>query len=330
MKICILEFTPCADLIYQIRRDPNEGYIAADANTLTLGTGARLRPRLVTTYAGGKATNVARVLDKLLTPDDKVEVELIVFRPDSAEGRFIHELQLRDLKRVRVEPVIIEAEARFCVDVADTSKVSEAHAEFNLSPRCLWRSSGMERALEYSSTVAADLLLLAGNPPVMEETGEMASDLASRVIEGLRSRASIISIDTANQALANCLKSDVQPDVIKINESEHASVDQLLWKDFSGTLLVTDAAGCRVWENRASGSPQWVNAPAVARIYSTVGAGDSMHAGFTLSRWVREVDCLGAARFGQAVAAAAVSSPEGTRGVTREAAGKLFSGMTAD
>ena len=330
MKISILEFTPCADLIYQMRRDPNEGYIAADATTLTLGTGARLRPRLVTTYAGGKATNVARVLEKLLTPDDKVEVELIVFRPDSAEGRYIHDLQLRELKRVHVQPVIIEAEARFCVNVADTSRASEAHAEFNLSPRCLWRSSGMERALEYSSTVAADLLLLAGNPPVMEETGEMAGDLASRVIEGLRARASIISLDTGGGALANCLKSDGQPDVIKINESEYTSVDQQLWQNFRGTLVVTDAAGCRVWENRASGSPQRVGAPELTGIYSTVGAGDSMHAGFTLSRWIHEVDCLGAARFGQAAAAAAVSSPEGTRGVTREAVGRLFSGMTTE
>src|SRR6185503_16335282 len=145
MKISILEFTPCADLIYQMRRDPHEGYIAADAETLTLKTGARLRPRLVTTYAGGKATNVARVIEKLLTPEDKVDVELIVFRPDSAEGRYLHELQTRDLNRVRLQPVIIEAEGRFCVDVADTATGVEAHIEFNLRPWCRWHASALDR-----------------------------------------------------------------------------------------------------------------------------------------------------------------------------------------
>ena len=330
MKISILEFTPCADLIYQIGRDPNEGYITADAKTLTLGTGAKLRPRLVTTYAGGKATNVARVLEKLLTPDDKVEVELVVFRPDSAEGRYLHELQIRDLKRVRLRPVIIDAEVRFCADVADTATGGDAHVEFNISPRCVWRAGALDRALEYASKVTADLLLLAGNPPTMEETGEVANDLAMRVIEEIRPRAGIISLDTEKLALANCLASRTQPDVIKINESEYASVDQHLWKDFRGTLLVTDASGCRVWENRASGSPQRVGAPEVTGIHSTVGAGDAMHAGFTVSRWVRGHDCLSAVRFGQATAAAAVSSPAGTRGVTREAVGKLLRGMTAD
>ena len=330
MKISILEFTPCADLIYQMRRDPDEGYVAADAHTLTLKTGAKLRPRMVTTYAGGKATNVARVLETLLTPDDKVEVELIVFRPDSAEGRYIHELQMRDLKRVRLQPVIIEAEARFCVDVADTARGSEAHVEFNLSPRSMWRASALDRALEYVETVTTDVLLLAGNPPVMEETGEMAGDLAVRVIEELRPRAGIISLDTEGRALANCLRSRTQPDVIKINENEYASVEPHLWPELRGTLLVTDAAGCRVWENRASGSPRRVSAPELSALYSTVGAGDAMHAGFTVSRWVRELDCLSAARFGQAAAAAAVSSPKGTHGITREAVGQIFSGMTAD
>ena len=327
MKISILEFTPCADLIYQMRRDPDEGYAGADAQTLTIRTGAKLRPRLVTTYAGGKATNVARVLESLLTPSDNVEVELIVFRPDSAEGSYIHELQLRDLKRVRLHPVIIEAEGRFCVDVADTTSDADAHVEFNLSPRSVWRASALDRALEHASRVATDLLLLAGNPPVMEQTGKMASDLAVKVIEELRPRAGIVSLDTEKRALANCLRSWAQPDVIKINESEYSAVEPDLWRGFRGTLIVTDARGCRVWENGASGSPTRVSAPLIPDVYSTVGAGDAMHAGFIVSRWVREFDCLSAARFGQAAAAAAVSSPGGTHGVTRDAVARLFREM---
>jgi fructose-1-phosphate kinase PfkB-like protein len=329
MKISILEFTPCADLIYQMRRDPEEGYVAADSNTLTFRPGARLRPRMMTTYAGGKATNVARVIERLLTAEDNVEVELIVFRPDSAEGRYIHELQKRDLKRVQLLPVIVEATARFCVDIADKAGDAPAPVEFNLSPRCLWRNSALERTLECASTITADLLLLAGNPPMMEETGQMASDLAVKVIEELRPRIGIISLDTEKRALADCLGSRRQPDVIKINDNEYSSVEQELWKDFSGTLIVTDAAGCRVWENGASMSPERTSAPEVPDVYSTVGAGDAMHAGFTISRWVRKLDCLSAARFGQAAAAAAVSSPQGTRGVTREDVEKIFDRATA-
>ena len=328
MKISILEFTPCADLIYQMRRDVTEGYVAADAHTLTLRTGAKLRPKMVTTYAGGKATNVARVIEQLLTPNDVVEVELVVFRPDSAEGRYLHELQTRDLKRVRVLPVIVEADARFCIDVADTTSDAGAHVEFNLSPRSVWRANALDRTLEYASTVTADLLLLAGNPPVVEETGEMASGLLVSVIEELRPRARIISLDTEDRALANCLRSSAQPDVIKINEREYSSVEQKLWEGFRGTLIVTDASGCRVWENGPSGSQVSVSAPEIASVYSTVGAGDAMHAGFIVSRWVRKLDCLSAARFGQAAAAAAVSSPNGTRGVSLGAVEKHFSGMT--
>ena len=96
-----------------------------------------------------------------------------------------------------------------------------------------------------------------------------------------------------------------------------------------GVFCLFAAAGCRVWEHRSGGLPARVGAPEINTLYSTVGAGDAMHAGFTISRWVQELDCLSAARFGQAAAAAAVSSPEGTRGVTREAVGKLFSAMTA-
>ncbi|MGH9759851.1 MAG: hypothetical protein ACREAC_03305, partial [Blastocatellia bacterium] len=120
-KITILEFAPCADTIYSIRRDPNEGYLSANGESVTIRTGIRLRPHEGATYAGGKATNVARVIDKLLEDDEQVDVELIVFRPDSPEGRYIHDLQISELRRVRVRPVIVDSTARFCINLSDPS-----------------------------------------------------------------------------------------------------------------------------------------------------------------------------------------------------------------
>jgi hypothetical protein len=60
MRISILEFAPCADWIYHIRRDPEEGYLAGDERSVTIGSGVKLRPQTASSYAGGKATNVAR------------------------------------------------------------------------------------------------------------------------------------------------------------------------------------------------------------------------------------------------------------------------------
>src|SRR5919206_4797556 len=108
MRITILEFTPCADSIFHVRRNSDEGYVASDGREVQIKAGAKLRPQLITTYAGGKATNVARVMDRLLRDAEAVDVELIVFRPDSPEGRYLDDLQTSALSRVRVRPVIIE------------------------------------------------------------------------------------------------------------------------------------------------------------------------------------------------------------------------------
>jgi len=324
MHITILEFAPCADSIYHISRDREEGYISSGERTINIKSGAKLRPRAVGTYAGGKATNVARVMDRLLKAEDGVELELIVFRPDSPEGRYIHELQTQSLARARLRPVIIKASARFCIDLTDPTTDGESRVEFNISPRALWEQGALDMATEFASSVSTDVLLLAGNPPVVEATGEMAVGLYSDIVEEVRSRSRVISIDAEKGALAACLKSRSRPDVIKINADEHAGVDESLWDGFSGTLLVTDARGCRVWEGGPAGSPARVEAVKACPLYSTIGAGDAVHAGFTLARWVWGFDPIEAARYGQAAAAASVSSPDGTRGITRQAVEQFF------
>lgn len=332
MKITILEFAPCADTIYHIRQDADEGYTSGDRSRLTIKTGIKLRPRLVSYYAGGKAANVARVLDRLLTGED-VDVELVVFRPDSPEGRYIHDLQTVALNRVRVRPVIISGKARFCIDLTDPATDPQNRVEFNISPRAVWEEGAIETALEFASTLSTDALVMAGNPPMASsgqwavgsgQSSELVVDLYARVIESVRQRVGVISIDTEKQTLARCLESTSRPDAIKINADEYASVDERLWNEFDGTLVVTDAGGCRVRENRIDTRAEGA---AVKQLYSTVGAGDAVHAGFIIARWGWGFDALRAARYGLAAAAAVVSNPEGTRDMSRQEVERLFAEM---
>ncbi|MEN3331571.1 MAG: pfkB family carbohydrate kinase [Blastocatellia bacterium] len=316
MRITILEFTPCADSILHVHHDRDEGYIESDGRVVTIKAGAKLRPQAISTYAGGKATNVARVMDKLLRETDAVDIELIVFRPDSPEGRYLHDLQTSALNRVRVRPVIIEGHARFCIDLTDPTTSENNRVEFNISPRALWAESAKEVALRFASRITSDVLLIAGNPPVVESTGAMAVDLYAQVIAEVRSRVGVISLDAEKAALANCLGQAARPDVIKINEAEYGSVDAALWNDFSGALVVTDARGCRVWQDRAHEAAVRIEGIQSRARYSTIGAGDAMHAGFAIAQWVRGGDLAQAVRYGQAAAAASVNSPDGTRGVT--------------
>jgi fructose-1-phosphate kinase PfkB-like protein len=321
MHITILEFAPCADAIYHIRRDEDEGYVSGDNQTVTLKSGAKLRPRLVSTYAGGKATNVARVLEKLLSESDTAEVDLVVFRPNSPEGRYIHELQTRALERVHINPVIVPAVSRVCIDLIDPATDRSNRVEFNVSPRPLWEPGVAETALEFVSSLTADLLILAGNPPRIEGGGS-ADDLYARIIERTEGRIAAVSMDCEKSALAKSITTRRQPDVVKINENEFRSVDGRIWLKFRGTLIVTTANGCRV--EIGGGEPVEVPGVSVGNLYSTVGAGDAVHAGFTLARWVRGWDMIKAALYGQAAAAAAVTSPEGTRGVTKETVDQFF------
>jgi fructose-1-phosphate kinase PfkB-like protein len=152
----------------------------------------------------------------------------------------------------------------------------------------------------------------------------LAVDLYARVIESVRDRVGIISIDTEKQTLARCLESTSKPDAIKINAAEYASVDERLWNDFEGTLIVTDAGGCLARETRIETR---IDGAEIERLYSTVGAGDAVHAGFILARWGRGFDSRRAARYGLAAAAAAVSNPEGTRDVRRQEVERLFAEM---
>jgi fructose-1-phosphate kinase PfkB-like protein len=327
-RITILELAPCADTLLGIRHDADEGYVSAEADIIRIRSGARLRPVLLSINAGGKATNVARVIDKLVRPADPVEIDLVVFRPDSPEGNYLAELQASSLDRVRVRSVIVDSTARFCINLSDPASRAPSRVEFNLSPRVLWQPSAIDVALQTARGLDTDLLVLAGNPPVVAPDCSMAADLPSSIIEQVPGNPAV-SVDIEKGTLARCIDGHPRPDVIKINREEFASVDGQHWRRYNGVLVVTDEDGCTVWGRGPSGPGVEVDAAQGHPVYSTVGAGDATHAGFTVARWVWGFDLVRAARYGMAAAAASVSSPEGARGVEKEAVERFFAELEA-
>jgi sugar/nucleoside kinase (ribokinase family) len=87
---------------------------------------------------------------------------------------------------------------------------------------------------------------------------------------------------------------------------------------------VTDAGGCDVWTSGPVGAGVRVPAASGHAVCSTVGAGDATHAAFTVARWLWGFDPVRAALYGMAAAAACVSSPEGTHGLTKQAVEVFF------
>jgi fructose-1-phosphate kinase PfkB-like protein len=325
-SITIVEAAPCADLIYHIRLDPEEGYSGIEDGLITLRSGAKLRPRIVSTYAGGKATNVARILDSLLTPDDKVRVELIVFRPDNPVGRLINDLLASTLERVEVNSVLIKGTARLCIDLSDPTSAPADRVDFNISPRVLWEAESFDQASSVLGKVEAGLLLVAGNPPARTETQRVDAGFYARAIDGLK-RVKDVSADVERETLQRCLTASSPPSVIKINRAEYESIASVHWNLFEGTLVVTDRDGCDVYEAGVKARPVRVRGARVENVYSTIGAGDAVHAGFTLARWVWGFDPIAAARYGMAAAAAAVSSASGTQSITRDRVDAIYNGM---
>lgn len=327
-KITIIEFAPCVDVLLGITQGAEEGYAGVDRGLVAIRSGSRLRPTLLSINAGGKASNVARVIDKLITDRDSVEVELIVFRADSPEGRYLAELQSAELSRVRLRSVMVDSTSRFCINVSDTDSRQPSRVEFNLSPRVIWQPNAIGAVLGMATEMATDLLLVAGNPPVIAPHCRMAVDLPAAIIKNVPNKPAI-SIDIEKGALADCIDADPQPDVIKINREEFASVHQQHWGRYQGILIVTDDEGCTVWGSGTGGPPTRVDRARGQEVHSTVGAGDATHAGFSIAHWVWGFDPVRAARYGMAVAASLVSSPAGARGVRKKDVDRFFSQLEA-
>lgn len=340
-RLTILEWAPAADALYSIACDPLRGYAGVEGNYIRIGQGVKLRPTIEAYYAGGKATNVARVLDRLLElPEDAAlwdeaegcfRVELVTLLPDTPAGRFIADLQRSEMRQVQLRFAPAPGEARLCVNLADPSTRGSPGGlvEFNLSPFVIW-DTGTEALLEAAvEELATDWLILAGKPPLGPGLSDRLTARLVRKVKGQRP-GTFVSLDLGGRSaddegsrqLSRCLEDEVQPDAILINQEEYAAVEPSHWARYAGILIVHDAGGC--WLRQGPGAsvfdwkttPRDVSAPA-REAYATIGAGDALHAGFALG-WLRTGDLWQAVRYSQAVAAAVVSQPRATTGLTPE------------
>jgi fructose-1-phosphate kinase PfkB-like protein len=366
-RVTIFEFAPTADEIWRISQHNRDGYASYNAENglvsiLDTAHDAKQRPEIITTYAGGKATNVARVLDRLLVDESDVYVELVTFlppppagplqdldfgdtplRPSTPAGIYVQCLQMLGLRRVRpLFQVVDELEetggmqtTRRCIEIT----LGESGASLNFSPRIVWSQRAAEAVLSRASKVArdADLVVMAGAPPVWdvrEDTHLTSRNFYSRIMDAFEPGCQV-SIDTRGQYLYDCLVGQKKPRFILMNTDEFSELLGLLTdldeRTFSGTLIVHDEHGTWVWDNELPDGhdpfPEAAHFPSVPvrRIYSTIGAGDAMHAGF-LKEWI----CAGsgargnasqderfhrAVVYSQVVAAVSVSNNKATHGI---------------
>jgi|GEM_PF-1136681 len=336
-RVTIFEFAPTADEIWRISQHDRDGYARYDAESgllsfLDTAHDAKQRPEIVTTYAGGKATNVARVLDRLLVDEDKPCVELVTFfpppprgplqelefgdvrgiplRPSTAAGIYVQCLQIAELRKVRARfEVVNELEesgkmqtTRRCIEIT----LREGGGSLNFSPRIVWSQRAADAVKSRAVEVACgtDLVVMAGAPPMWEADPRAyltSRNFYAKIIEDLEPGCQV-SIDTRGRYLHECLIAQKTPRFAFMNTEEFSELMKLSHggdtcvarngeRAFPGTLLAHDQHGCWVWDGELpdgrdpfSEAEHFPSIP-VRRIYSTIGAGDAMHAGF-LKEWV--------------------------------------------
>jgi fructose-1-phosphate kinase PfkB-like protein len=224
---------------------------------------------------------------------------------------------------------------RRCIEIT----LGDSGASLNFSPRIVWSQRAAEAVLSRASEVAlgADLVVMAGAPPVWdvsEDAHLTTRNFYARIIDALGPECQV-SIDTRGQYLYDCLVGQKKPRFILMNTDEFDELLGLLTdldeRVFSGTLIVHDEHGSWVWDNELPCGhdpfPDARHLPSVPvrRVYSTIGAGDAMHAGF-LKEWIcAESGAHGNASqderlhravvYSQVVAAVSVSNSKATHGI---------------
>lgn len=352
-KITVLEFAPTADEIWYIPHHVRDGYTDYDAETGLLSLmdtahHAKQRPEIITTYAGGKATNVARVLDRLIAEKDNLHLELITFlpppevgmreldfggmlKPSTAAGIYVQCLQIAGLKKVKPHFEVVN-ELSECGNMQTTRRCIEltwagSGESVNFSPRIVWSQEAAEAVQARTAEVAqdADLVVMAGAPPIWDELegGLTRSSFYAKVIESLPANCQV-SIDTRGDYLRRCLLTERTPRFILMNTEEFGDLSELLdvsgSEAFPGTFLIHDESGCWAWDKEFPDSTnafhktQFFASMSVSKVFSTIGAGDAMHAGF-LKAWVSQESLQRAVVYSQAVAGVSVSNEKATHGI---------------
>ena len=358
-RMIVLEFAPTADEIWSLPRHDRDGYARYNAEEgllsfMDTAHHAKPRPEIITVYAGGKATNVARVLDRLLTREDELRVELITFLPPPPEGA-LRELSFGEVNGVALRPSTPAGVYVQCLQIAGMSKVKphfevvaeleergqmqttrrcieitwkESDGSVNFSPRIVWSQEAAEAVQERVAEVTrgADMVVMAGAPPAWEVSpgAELTRDnFYAKIMEVLEPDCQV-SIDARGQYLYECLLAQRTPRFILMNAEEFqdlsGSWSELNARPFAGAFLVHDEGGCWAWDKELPNGKdpfseaQYSPSVHVPKVFSTIGAGDAMHAGF-LKEWVDSESLHRAVVYSQVVAAASVGNEEATHGI---------------
>jgi fructose-1-phosphate kinase PfkB-like protein len=369
-KAIILEFAPTADEIWNLSRHNKDGYASHDAENglvsiLDTAHDAKPRPEIMAVYAGGKATNVARVMDRLI---DKIngQIELVTFLPppqgvlcelqpirindtdilpSTPSGIYVQCLQVMNLKSIKPRfEVINELEetdgmqvTRRCIEII----IKDTGTSLNFSPRIVWSQKTADAILSRLEKVisSADMVIMAGAPPVWKSPDEnsiTSHDFYAEILH-LTNPECEVSVDVRGYYLHKCLVSDKPPRFIFMNKDEFLEASEswreLSGKNFSGTIIAHDKDGCWVWDRKLPniddlfGGAVFYPSPKVDKVYSTIGAGDAMHAGF-LKEWIfyhGNRDRLArSVVYSQAVSAVSVSNEKATYGIEIAEVDEIF------
>lgn len=357
-KVTILEFAPTADEIWRISKHNKDGYSDYNTENglvsiLDTAHDAKPRPEILAIYAGGKATNVARGINCLLVDKPDPQIELVTFLPppkgamqkldfgdsgivpSTPAGIYTQCLQIENLNRVKPHFEVVNElnekddmqTTRRCIEII----IKNTGTSLNFSPRMVWSQESANSVLSRLADVihGTDMLVIAGAPPVWQTTDESLTshNFYARILNLVDPQCEV-SIDVRGYYLHDCLIANKPPRFIFMNKDEfYEAVDS--WKELSGkalpsTLIVHDKDGCWIWDGKLpDGDDLFANslffpAPKIAKVHSTIGAGDAMHAGF-LSEWLRSNQLARSIVYSQAVAAVSVSNEMATHGINEKA-----------
>jgi fructose-1-phosphate kinase PfkB-like protein len=289
--ITLVEMVPAADELWSVKQHETSGYINCENGIIgfnSVANEAKIRPTVKAAYAGGKATNVARILGDLLyqMPEQnrKLKVELLTFLPEAdleynwpqkianqsvpnvtPGGHYIMALLCRDIKKG--VKLIFETLAknngkqvdRRCINIS-----TDGGQEINFSPNLVWSGKQEEKVLDVLYQRARmENVVLSGSLPI-DARGNPKTTIYQRIIENLvkNSKTNFVSLDVAGAPLVKCVNSDYQPNLVSINRSEfdktwvdESGIARNVWAGYKGTLLVHDKNGCWIRENGEKHGP---------------------------------------------------------------------------
>ena len=160
------------------------------------------RPSSLLHTAGGKALNVARVIERLGSPVSAIAVL------GGHAGR-----RVRDLLTVPVEVIEADVETRTCVTVASDGALTELYEPPSPVDDATWARLA---AATLAAAAAGDWVAISGSQP-----DGLGPDLAALAVQ-LGERGVQVAVDTHGAALAALVEAG--PALVKVNRGEAAAL----------------------------------------------------------------------------------------------------------